>query len=121
MAMRAQDGTISRQIDALQTAVEDTAREGGENAIAIAEKGRQILTMARDLASDIAQATRDEATSRAARVYRRVADTAQHDVEVARDAVRAHPLLTVAGVAAVSALVAVIVTSAVQRNHRQQW
>ena len=118
MATHAQNGTISRQLDALARAVEDTAKQGGENAIAIAEKGRQILSMARTLAGDIAQAATEEVTNRAGGTYRRVRDTAQYEVEVAREALREHPLLAVAGVAAVSALVAVVVTAAVQRQHR---
>ena len=118
MAMHRQNGTISRQLEALASAVEDTARQGGENAIAIAEKGRQILSMARELASDITQKTTEEVSNRAGSAYRRVRDTAQYEVEVAREAVREHPLLAVAGVAAVSALVAVVVTAAVQRQHR---
>jgi hypothetical protein len=122
MAMQSRNGTISRQIDALQDAVEDTAKQGGEQAIAIAEKGRQILTLARELAGDIAHVTRETVSAGAGNAYRRVRDTAQYETEVARETVRNHPLLAVAGVAVVSALIAVAVTSAVRHESKpHRW
>jgi len=122
MALQTQNGTISRQIDALHDAVEDTAKQGGEHATDIADKGRQILTLARELAGDIAHATRETVTSGAGSAYRRVRDTAQYETEVAREAVRNHPLLAVAGVAAISALIAVAITSAVRHESRpHRW
>lgn len=108
---------LSEQLAKLQTAIDDTSKEGGDKAAVIAEKGRVFLSLARELAGDIAVATRDTVSARASRAYHRVYDTAQHDAELAREAVRNHPLLAVAGVAAVSALVAAIVTAAVSRRH----
>jgi len=108
---------MSEQLTKLQTAIEEAGREGGDKAATIAEKGRQILSLARELAGDIAHATRDTVGTRAGQAYRTVRDTAQYDVEVARETVREHPLLAVAGVAAISAVVAACVTGALSRRH----
>ena len=111
-----QHAPMSEQLATLQTAIEAAGKEGGEKATAIADKGRQILTLARELAGDIAHVTRETVSTRAGRAYRKIHDEAQYDVELAREAVREHPLLAVAGVAAISALVAACVTSALSRR-----
>ena len=117
MAGNGQHAPMSEQLAKLQTAIDEAGREGGEKATAIAEKGRQILTLARELAGEIAHVTRDTVSTRASQAYRAARDTAQYDVEVAREAVREHPLLAVAGVAAISAVVAACVTTALSRRH----
>lgn len=109
---------MSEQLAKLQTAIEETSREGGDKAAAIAEKGRTILALARDLAGDIAGVTRETVSSRAGRAYRGIRDEAQRDVALARETVREHPLLAVAGVAAISAVVAACVTNALSHRHR---
>jgi ElaB/YqjD/DUF883 family membrane-anchored ribosome-binding protein len=108
---------MSEQLAKLQTAIDEAGKEGGEKAAAIAEKGRQVLALARELAGDIAGVTRQTVSTRARQAYRKIHDEAQYDVELARETVREHPLLAVAGVAAISALVAACVTSALSRRH----
>lgn len=117
MATNGMHPPMSEQLAKLQTAIEDAGKEGGEQAMAIAEKGRQILAMARELAGDLASATRETVSTRASQAYRTIRDEAQYDVELARETVREHPLMAVAGVAAISALVAACVTSALSRRH----
>ena len=112
-----QHAPMSEQLAKLQTAIEDASKEGGDKATAIADKGRQILTLARELAGDIAGVTRETVSTRASRAYRKIHDEAQYDVELARETVREHPLMAVAGVAAISALVAACVTTALSRRH----
>lgn len=46
---------------------------------------------------------------------RRVADTAEHEMEVAREFVRQHPLAAVAGVATLAAALAGLAMSATRR------
>lgn len=113
-----QHAPMSEQLVRLETAIDDASKEGGDKAAAIAEKGRRILSLARELAGDIAGVTRETVSSRASRAYRAIHDEAQRDVRVAREAVREHPLVAVAGVAAISALVAACVTSALSRRDR---
>ena len=112
-----QHAPMSEQLAKLQTAIEDASKEGGDKATAIADKGRQILALARELAGDIAGVTRETVSTRASQAYRKIHDEAQYDVELARETVREHPLMAVAGVAAVSALVAACVTTALSRRH----
>jgi ElaB/YqjD/DUF883 family membrane-anchored ribosome-binding protein len=112
-----QHAPMSEQLAKLQSAIDEAGKEGGEKAVAIADKGRQILSLARELASDIAGVTRETVSARASRAYRKIHDEAQYDVELARETVREHPLLAVAGVAAISALVAACVTSALSRRY----
>lgn len=110
------NGSIAHQLEALERAIEDTVREGGVNAIAVAESGRRILGLARTLAEDIAHATSAEIAADATAAWQRARDFARHEVEVAREAVREHPLAAVGGVAAVSALTAMLVTLMLQRH-----
>ena len=83
---------------------------------AVAEQGRKILGQARTLAEDIARAASAELADDANAAWHRARDFAQHEVGDARDTVRAHPLAAVGGVAAVSALTAVVVTLLVRRH-----
>lgn len=118
------NGSISHQLDALERAIADTVREGGANAIAVAEKGRQILEQARTLADSIAHTTSATIADNATTAWHRARDVAQHQAETAREVVRAHPLSVVGGVAAVSALTAVLVTLLVQHEQprrRRYW
>ncbi len=110
------NGSISHQLEALERAIEDTVKAGGANAIAVAEKGRRILGLARTLAEDITHATAAEIAADASAAWRRARDFAQYEVEVARETVREHPLAVVGGVAAVSALTAVMVTLMIHRH-----
>ena len=112
---------MSEQLAKLETAIEDAGKESGEKAAAIAEKGRQILTLGRELAHDIAVVTRETVSTRASRAYRAARDTAEYEVEVARETVRAHPLVSVAGVAAISAVVASLVTAACMGSRRHHY
>lgn len=112
MGNNGQHEPMSEQLAKLATAIEDAGKESGEAAAAIAEKGRQILALGRELAHDIAQATSETMSSRARSAYRRARDIAEYDVEVARETVREHPLASIAGVAAISAVVASLVTAA---------
>lgn len=116
MASNGQHPPMSEQLAELQSAIEQTGKSGGDKAATIAEKGRQILALARDLAGEIADVTRVSVSTRAGEAYRKVYNEAQRDVEVAREAVREHPMLAIAGVAAISALVAACVTSALSRR-----
>lgn len=117
MASNGQHAPMAEQLEKLKAAIEDAGKEGGDNSATIAEKGRQILALARELAGDIAVVTRDTVSNRASHAYRKIHDEAQYDVELARETVRQHPLMAVAGVAAISALVAACVTSALTRRH----
>src|SRR5947207_213719 len=97
-------------------------REGGANAIAVAEKGRRILDLARTLAEDIAHTSSAELASGATTAWHRARDFAQDKAEAARETVRAHPLSVVGGVAAVSALTAIVVTLLMQEQpRRRSW
>lgn len=108
------NGSISHQLEALERAIEDTVRAGGANAIAVAEKGRQILQEARTLADDIAHTTSARIADNASTAWHRARDVAHHQAETAREVVRAHPLSVMGGVAVLSALTAMVVTLLVQ-------
>ena len=114
------NGSITHQLEALERAIEDTVREGGANAIAVAEKGRRILGLARTLAEDIARTSSAELASGATAAWRRARDLAHDKAEVARETVRAHPLSVMGGVAALSALTAMVVTLLVQEQPRRR-
>jgi ElaB/YqjD/DUF883 family membrane-anchored ribosome-binding protein len=121
MVNNGQHEPMSEQLTKLETAIEDAGKEGGEKAAAIAEKGRQILALGRELAHDIAEVTSETMSSRARRAYRRAREIAEYDVEVARETVRSHPLASVAGVAAISAVVASLVTAACMSSSRRHY
>jgi len=108
-------GSITHLLEALERAIEDTLKAGGANAVAVAEEGRRILGLARTLAEDIARTTGAEIADNANAAWHRTRDFAQHEAEVAREAVRARPLAVVSGVAVVSALTAMAVTLAIRR------
>lgn len=115
------NGSITHQLEALERAIEDAARDGGADAIALAEKGRHILGLARTLADDIAHASSAQIAGRAGAALHRAREFVQHEAEAARETVRAHPLAAVGGVAAVSALTAALVTLMLQRERRTHW
>ena len=118
------NGSIAHQLEALERAIEDTVRMGGANAIAVAEQGRRILGLARSLAEDIARTSSAELASNAATAWQRTRDYAHDKAELARETVRAHPLSVMGGVAALSALTAMVVTLLVQDHpppRRYRW
>jgi hypothetical protein len=115
------NGSIAHQLEALERAIEDTVREGGANAIAVAEKGRRILGEARALAEDIARTSTAELASGATAAWHRARDVALDGAKAARETVRAHPLTVLGGVAAVSALTATVVTLMVQDQPRRRY
>lgn len=110
---------FSQQIESLEHAIEEIVRDGGAEASALVEKSREVLAAARAMTEDLARTTSAELADGAATAWNRARDFAQYEVEVARDVVRRHPMASMGGVAAVSALTAMIVTLLLRDSGRR--
>jgi ElaB/YqjD/DUF883 family membrane-anchored ribosome-binding protein len=79
--------------------IEHAEEQDAPDARQVADKGRRILSLSQELARDIAELTRTQTAS----AYRKLRETAEHDVDVVAQCVRDRPLTSVAVAAATGA------------------
>jgi ElaB/YqjD/DUF883 family membrane-anchored ribosome-binding protein len=101
MAKPGQHPPIAEQLDELIGMIESAENDDGPNARQVAEKGRRIVALGRELARDIAELTRH---------------IARHDADIVAQYVRDRPLTSVAAAGAAGAMFVCLLPHS--RRHR---
>lgn len=99
---------MKKQIAHLAASIEDTVKEGGSTATAIADNGRRLLSQASSLVDDLTHRARDTVSETAHMAYDRAKAAAHDGEEMLEEVIRERPLTSVAIALGVGALLAMM-------------
>ncbi|MBL8673580.1 MAG: hypothetical protein JNL07_01730 [Rhodospirillales bacterium] len=97
---------MKKQLAQLAATIEATAKEGGDKASNIVDRGRELLAYATSVVDDVAHSARDAVSDTAVAAYERSKDTAYAGARKLEDSVVERPLIAITVAAGLGALVA---------------